>query len=168
MHNLFRGTHSIQTLVSMMSSTSEESALYQMLEKHEQGTHIIKKMIPRLSDQKTLALFDKLFSSLFELATNQFGIIVVLFYIIQVKELISRIKGLPDKRLAVLGFVDKSFDELIQNAFGNYAIQHVIETYPLKDCDKILSRILNRVGLYSSQKISSNVVEKCIMNTNEV
>jgi hypothetical protein len=54
----------------------------------------------------------------------------------------------------------------MNNGYGNYAIQHAIENYPLKECEKILNRILTKVAGYSNQKISSNVVEKCIMNTN--
>jgi hypothetical protein len=62
--------------------------------------------------------------------------------------------------------LEKYFDELMNNGYGNYAIQHAIENYPLKECEKILNRILTKVAGYSNQKISSNVVEKCIMNTN--
>jgi hypothetical protein len=58
------------------------------LSRDEQGTHIIKKMIPRLSDQKAVQFLEKIQDSFFELVTNQFGIIVV-------KEIMSRLKNSP-------------------------------------------------------------------------
>lgn len=159
----------------MVSTPSEEAAVYQMLERYfiglsrdEQGCHIIKKMLLRLSDARIASFLGKVCDSLLELATNQNGIIVVVVSEMQVKELITRMKPMADKRSQILNFLENHFDELIQNGFGNYAIQHVIEGYPLKECDKLLNRILSRVAAYSNQKISSNVVEKCIMNTNEV
>ena len=166
----------MQTLVSMMGTQGEEHAVYQMLERHfaglsrdEQGCHVIKKMLSRFTIEGLVMRFiEKIAESLQDLMTNQNGIIVVSHRLTQIKELITRVKAFPEKRHQILSFIESHFDELIQNAFGNYAIQHVIENYPLKECDKVLTRILARIAVYSNQKISSNVVEKCIMNTNEV
>lgn len=108
-------------------------------------------MIPRLSDQKALVFLEKIQDNLFELVTNQYGIIVV-------KEIMTRIKNAGEKRQSILLFLEKYFDELMNNAYGNYAVQHALEIFPLKDCEKILNRILNKVAVYSNQKISSNVV----------
>ena len=48
------------------------------LSRDEQGCHIIKKMLLRLTDTRVLSFLERISDSLLELATNQNGIIVVL------------------------------------------------------------------------------------------
>lgn len=47
------------------------------LSRDEQGCHIIKKMLPRLSDAKAVAFLEHITESLLDLSTHQNGIIVV-------------------------------------------------------------------------------------------
>lgn len=47
------------------------------MSRDEQGTHVIKKMLPRLTDTKIVAFFDKMAPYLFELSQHQYGIIVI-------------------------------------------------------------------------------------------
>lgn len=75
------------------------------------------------------------------------------------------------ERLKMIEIMAKNLDLLIQNPFGNYAIQHALEIFFEKSNDEfqiMITRILTRVVFYSNHKYSSNVVEKCILCTNKV
>ncbi len=58
--------------------------------------------------------------------------------------------------------------EIVQDPFGNYAIQHTLELYGAQMCQAILNEIGKHVISLSMQKFSSNVVEKCLENIEEV
>lgn len=58
--------------------------------------------------------------------------------------------------------------EIVQNPFGNYAIQYALEAYGDSICEGIINEIVNNILSLSMQKYSSNVVEKCIEYSNFV
>jgi Pumilio-family RNA binding repeat len=67
----------------------------------------------------------------------------------------------------IIELLYQSIENLIQNPFGNYIIQHALDVFP-KECNNILDRIVDKVIQYSNQKFSSNVVEKCLVFASEV
>jgi len=54
------------------------------------------------------------------------------------------------------------FENLIQNPYGNYALQHAMDVWP-NDCGILLEKATEKIVQYSNQKFSSNVIEKCIV-----
>lgn len=58
--------------------------------------------------------------------------------------------------------------DIVQDPFGNYAIQHTMEVYGSQICNGIINEIANNILSLSMQKFSSNVVEKCIEISNPV
>jgi hypothetical protein len=52
--------------------------------------------------------------------------------------------------------------EIVQNPFGNYAIQHVFEEWGVEICIKIIGIIQQNIFSLSMQKYSSNVVERSL------
>jgi hypothetical protein len=52
--------------------------------------------------------------------------------------------------------------EIIQNAFGNYIIQHILDEWGSHICKDITKMIQQNIISLSMQKFSSNVVEKCL------
>lgn len=63
---------------------------------------------------------------------------------------------------------EKNCIEIVQDPFGNYAIQYAIDTFGNESCKIIIKEICNNIHSLSMQKFSSNVVEKCIENCDEV
>lgn len=61
------------------------------------------------------------------------------------------IKNLEDKLMLI-----------VQDPYGNYAIQHALEVYGPYICFNIIKIILGNIVSLSIQKYSSNVVERCI------
>jgi SOS response regulatory protein OraA/RecX len=65
----------------------------------------------------------------------------------------------------IINEIDKNLDEIIIDQFGNYVIQDVI-TIKNKNNNKkikenIINKIYNKISFFSTQKFSSNVIEKC-------
>jgi len=58
--------------------------------------------------------------------------------------------------------------EIVQNPFGNYVIQHILDEWGTEIATPIVDVIVKNIISLSMQKFSSNVVEKCFDNVNEV
>jgi len=67
----------------------------------------------------------------------------------------------PKIKERILSILQKNCLEIIQNSFGNYIIQHILDEWGHETCKDVAKMIhLNIISL-SMQKFSSNVVEKC-------
>jgi len=52
---------------------------------------------------------------------------------------------------------------LVQDHFGNYVVQHILDKYPTEDqSHKLIRNLLGNITDLCTQKFSSNVVEKCL------
>ncbi|MES1919454.1 hypothetical protein MHBO_001284 [Bonamia ostreae] len=58
--------------------------------------------------------------------------------------------------------IAKHTEKLVQDQFGNYIVQHALETSPNKVKEMVKLNMLGKFVAYSKQKFSSNVVEKCL------
>lgn len=73
----------------------------------------------------------------------------------------TKVEKITELKKEIINLIYTNFEELVQNPFGNYAIQHAFDVY-LKDCVKLFEKVVEKIIQYSNQKFSSNVVEKCI------
>lgn len=64
--------------------------------------------------------------------------------------------------------LDQKCLEIVQDPYGNYAIQYALEFYGVNVCVNIINIIVANIVLLSNQKFASNVVEKCIESGSEV
>jgi len=55
---------------------------------------------------------------------------------------------------------------LAQDQFGNYVIQHILDKGKTKDKAFVISQVKGNILQMSQHKFASNVVEKCILNSN--
>jgi len=60
-----------------------------------------------------------------------------------------------------LDTITKNALEIVQNPFGNYVIQHILDEWGPEIAKNIINVIINNMISLSMQKFSSNVVEKC-------
>ncbi len=63
---------------------------------------------------------------------------------------------------------EKDCIEIVEDAFGNYAVQHAIDVFGPDVCTSLISQVIQNLVSLSNQKFSSNVVEKCIQCSNKV
>jgi len=55
---------------------------------------------------------------------------------------------------------------LLQDQYGNYVVQHVLERGKLEDKTLIIGAVCGKVLALSQHKFASNVVEKCVQHAN--
>ncbi|CAD8126428.1 unnamed protein product [Paramecium sonneborni] len=160
-----KGTHSIQSLVSLISSKQEEEMVENNIKNNiitltldNQGTHLIKKIITRFSEDRLHHIFHKLMDRFILIVNHQFGLCVL-------KDLITKFKNNPDKSNIIINKIKEHLEEIVQDPFGNYGVQHAIDIYGDYRCTSIIDKILLKLIQLSIHKYSSNVVEKCILET---
>lgn len=71
-------------------------------------------------------------------------------------------------REQIINIFEENYLNIVQDPFGNYAIQFAIDNFGSIPCKKIIEKICEDILILSLQKFSSNVIEKCIENTDEV
>ena len=160
-----KGTHALQAITQLISRETEEVLMEKTIKGHvlelsfdAQGTHLIQKLIASMSLIHIKFMYNEVISHIVEVANNSFGLCVL-------KDLMTKVQKVQKARKTIIKLINENVDNLIQNPFGNYIIQHALEIY-FEDCNVILEKILNKVIQFSNQKFSSNVVEKCIISMN--
>jgi hypothetical protein len=56
----------------------------------------------------------------------------------------------------------RSTPQLVQDQYGNYVIQHILERGRATDKSLVIEKIRGQVLQLSKHKFASNVVEKCV------
>jgi hypothetical protein len=139
----------------------EEELLRISIEKHilklsynSNGTHIIQKIISCFEEKDRKYLNDFILENLPKVCMNANGICVI-------KKFINA-NRCEEIRTMLLEKFKKECLEIVQDPFGNYAIQYAMEVYGPVKCQGIIEELVNNLLSLSMQKFSSNVVEKCI------
>jgi len=156
-----KGTHSLQAIVGHIDSQDEFTLMRSIvgpyvfeLSMDARANYVIQKLINVIPPDSSSFLYQPLFDNFVQVANNSFGLLVL-------KQMMARVEQKELLKNRVVELTCLNFEKLIQNPYGNYAIQHIVEYYP-KDSLMIMNKILTKIIPYSSQKISSNVIEKCL------
>jgi len=157
-----KGTHSLQALVALVSRDVEEHLLRDTLQDHivelsfdPQGTHLIQKLIVSISMNNMGFIFEPLVDRFVEVANHSFGLCVL-------KQLITKVEKVPELRRRIIKLLYDNLENLIQNPYGNYALQHALDAFQ-NECNQVFEKTFDRIVQYSNQKFSSNVIEKCLV-----
>jgi len=151
------GTHSLQTVITMISLEDEDDLFKQELEDHitelsmdASGTHVVQKLLVHLRNNEFI--LRQIVAHALELATNQVGLCVI-------KKAISHGNMSHTKAMLQAQLIANTIF-LIQDPYGNYAIQHLLDE--LGPVPGILSQLHGKVISLAMQKYSSNVIEKVL------
>jgi hypothetical protein len=155
------GTHSIQCLMEIINTKEEEEIIKFSIQNDilklsydNNGTHVIQKVIAIVEENDRNYINQVLLENLLKLVFDPNGICVI-------KKLINGNKD-PEIRVKILSLIQKNCLEIIQNAFGNYIIQHILDEWGPEICKDVTKVIQQNIISLSMQKFSSNVVEKCM------
>jgi len=158
-----KGTHSLQVIVTLMHKEAEHEIIREALKDYISdlavdpcATHVIQKLITIIPIDNIGFIYEPIVRDFIHIAKHSYGILVI-------KHLMIKIDSIGHLKKRIIDIILDNFEELIQDPCGNYTIQYSLEFYP-NDCETILEKILVRVISYSSQKFSSNVIEKCLAN----
>ncbi len=117
------------------------------------GNHVIQRILLKLPYQYSHFVFDAVANSVGDVARHRHGCCVI-----------QRCLDSPPSAARsnlVLRIVDKSL-ELMQDAYGNYVVQYVLDVCSDEDVHAVCESVVGKVTLLAIQKFSSNVMEKCL------
>lgn len=69
---------------------------------------------------------------------------------------------IPENRENLVSFACENSIELVQDPYGNYAVQEIMNKWPEQNFEPLIAKVKSKVAQLSIQKFSSNVVEKCL------
>ena len=162
-------TYPIQCIIEQLISDEEKNIIVNSLKKNLMklcfdvyGAHVIEKLIINFGYEKHLEnILNFISDNFLFLSNNSNGLCIVKKTII----LEYKLKGERFNSLKKI-LINKAL-ELIQNPYGNYALQTAIDNWNLNDIKEIYPMFYGKCLFFSIQKFSSNVIEKCIQKSEE-
>mmetsp|Transcript_13779 Transcript_13779/g.25960 ORF Transcript_13779/g.25960 Transcript_13779/m.25960 type:complete len:1039 (+) Transcript_13779:769-3885(+) len=117
------------------------------------GNHVIQRILLKLPYRYSHFVFDAVANSVGDVARHRHGCCVI-----------QRCLDSPPSAARsnlVYKIVEKSL-ELMQDAYGNYVVQYVLDVCSDEDVHAVCESVVGKVSLLAIQKFSSNVMEKCL------
>lgn len=160
------GTYPLQAVLEQLKTDREKNMVIDTIKANpmemiydSQGVHVVEKMIICFEEDRISFVYDLALGNFMKLANNTNGLCIIKKVIIHAKNE-ETIKKLLQK------LIDNSFS-LIQNPFGNYAIQTAVDVWKEENIMPIIKQFFNKLSNLSMQKFSSNVVEKFLQKGGE-
>jgi len=139
------------TAAKVLTDALKPAAARLCIDSH--GNHAIQRILLKLPYQYTQFIFDAVAASVEDVARHRHGCCVIQ------RCLDSRHSAA--RTHLVSRIVEKSF-ELMQDAYGNYVVQYVLDVCGDDEVHAICESVIGKVCLLAIQKFSSNVMEKCL------
>jgi hypothetical protein len=155
--------------------------------KDQNGNHVVQKIVEKVPRRHTHFIVDALVTRVYSLATHPYGCRVIQrilehhyphyhnhgsgknnYYKQRSKgNKEESVRGsLPHENMPSVNLITKellrSVARLVQDQYGNYVIQHVLEHGTTADKQEIVKSLCNKIVTLSQHKFASNVIEKCI------
>ena len=154
----------IQCIIGNLSTKTEKELLMEHINGNIKklsvdiyGTHVIEKIIMCLEPEYCRAIIQFILDNYVYLANHVNGLCLAK------KILMLEYKKENHNRLKQI-LCDHCLD-LIENPYGNYALQIVIDYWEQEDVIEIISKMLGHCTELSMMKYSSNVIERCIQKS---
>jgi hypothetical protein len=145
-----RGTHALQNLIALASLTEEENIYQQSfkgsilkLSKDPNSSHVIQRMLSTLKNK--FFILKEILGHIVELSTDRLGLCVIK-------------KCVKDPQ--VFNEIMEHCLVLMQDPYGNYAVQLALDTWKEECTFEFISGIQGKTAQLCIQKYASNVMEK--------
>ncbi len=157
-------TYGIQFIIEKLYSSNEKLMILRPIKMNLlklaldiYGTHVIEKILMTFEFEYSIDIYNFIIENLIFLANHVNGLCLVKQTLVlqNQKEYYQIIK----KTL-----IERSY-ELIENPYGNYALQIVIDHWNHDDIIEIFRKFFGNCTELSVLKYSSNVIEKCLMKS---
>lgn len=147
-----RGTHALQNLISI-ANLAEEEAIYQQcfsghilaLSKDPNASHVIQRLLMTVKNK--YFVIKEILGRVKELAMDKLGLCVIK-------------KCVKDPQ--IFNEILEHCLVLMQDPYGNYAVQNVLETWKEECAFEFISSIQGKTAQLCIQKYASNVMEKAM------
>eukprot|EP00004_Rigifila_ramosa_P001911 TRINITY_DN1191_c1_g2_i12.p1 TRINITY_DN1191_c1_g2~~TRINITY_DN1191_c1_g2_i12.p1 ORF type:complete len:894 (+),score=179.66 TRINITY_DN1191_c1_g2_i12:148-2829(+) len=150
--------------------------------KDQNGNHVIQKCIEKLPLTEVLFIVEAFSGQVFSLATHPYGCRVIQRILEHTPPPSAPASGVsgasgasptndpdssPPHRTAILDELLRCTISLVQDQYGNYVIQHVLERGCAADKTSVVLKLRGQLLSMSQHKFASNVVEKCVEHGSE-
>ena len=154
-------TYPIQCIVEKLNTPQEQIIIIKALRDkvvklslNMYGTHVIERVMTTFDYRLLSSVSQSIIENFIYLANNPNGLCAVK------QEIILEKNGKIFETLKQI--IEFNSLLLIQNPYGNYALQAVAEHWETKDAEIIMSTFIGKLCSTFSQKYSSNMIEKCL------
>ncbi len=155
------GTYPVQFIIGKLHSKNEKQMIIQIIKLNLlqlsldiYGTHVIEKIIMTFEFEIIFDIFNFIIENLIFLSNHPNGLCLVK------KTLVLQYKK-EFYQIIKQKLIDNAY-ELIENSYGNYALQIVIDNWMHDDIIEIFKQFFGRCSELSIMKFSSNVIERFI------
>ena len=163
--NLY-GCRCVQELISILDEskmyivTSELKPYYEKCIQDKNGNHVIQKLIEKVNNNDLNEIYLVAVNNIIYFSRHQYGCRVI-------QRLFKYCNETQIKHM--LNNLFLNINELIQDQYGNYVIQFILENQAIniEDLNPIFLSLKGRIYQYSFHKYASNVIERCITFGNE-
>jgi uncharacterized membrane-anchored protein YjiN (DUF445 family) len=159
------GTQSLQKMMPFLNdsqltpiiNTFKSSAI--ALIKHNKANYLVQYCLDNLATKHNQWIYDAVGNSLEEVARDRVGCVIV-------KRCLDHSNS--EQRSKLIYEVSKHVIALVQDPFGNYVVQHILEKAPEEpQAQTLIHNLLGQVTQLCTGKFSSNVIEKCLKVAND-
>lgn len=154
------GTRAVQKTIDFLSTRAQTQVIIQAFSRHVvtlikdlNGNHVIQKCLHRLDAYDNQFIYDAVAAQCVDVATHRHGCCVLQRCIDHASE---------TQRLQLVREITMYSLALVQDPFGNYVVQYVLDLNEPSFTTAITNEFLGHVCQLSTQKFSSNVMEKCL------
>jgi Pumilio-family RNA binding repeat len=159
------GTRAVQKMIEFVS-TPEQVELVKLALKDNvvtliqdlNGNHVVQRCLHRLTHGDNQFIYDAVAMHCIEVATHRHGCCVLQRCIDHASE--SQKKQLVDT-------IERLSLRLVRDPYGNYVVQYMLDLPYQNTADKVCSRFRGNLRDLSTEKFSSNVIEKCLKVCND-
>lgn len=162
------GTRAVQKMIEHLSSTQQVQLVVEALQENVvdliqdlNGNHVIQRCLNRLTPADKQFVYDAVAQHCVEVATHRHGCCVM-------QRCIDHAS--PTQRNQLIKEITACALKLVQDPYGNYVIQYVLElqnSLQQEAKNNLIMKFMGHLGYLSTQKFSSNVIEKCVEEADE-
>ncbi|KAF3799445.1 Pumilio domain-containing protein C6G9.14 [Colletotrichum gloeosporioides] len=159
------GTRALQKMIEFVTTSTQIEMIinalrYQVVELIQDlnGNHVIQKCLNKLSAKDAQFIFDAVGTNCVDVGTHRHGCCVL-------QRCIDHASG--DQKVWLISKITEHAPILVQDPFGNYVVQYIIDLNEPSFTEPIVRMFKNRIGQLSRHKFSSNVIEKCLRCSQE-
>lgn len=152
------GTRAVQKMIDYLSTRRQINTIIMSLSlnvvtliKDLNGNHVIQKCLNRLIPNDNQFIYNAVASNCIEVATHRHGCCVLQRCIDHASD---------QQRIQLVTEITYHALTLIQDPFGNYVVQYVLDLNDNRFSDGVVRQFLGHICALSVQKFSSNVIEK--------
>jgi len=156
------GTRAVQKMIDQLNSPEEIQLVSESLKgsvveliQDLNGNHVIQRCLQKMEPNDNQFIYDAVARHCVQVSTHRHGCCVMQRCIDHATE---------QQKIQLISEIQERALALVQDPFGNYVVQYILdlENVSIDVCSSLVPKLLGSMTTLSTQKFSSNVIEKCL------